>query len=152
MFPRADLALYNRDGQLIAVVEVKNKLGTSALWAAQLRRNILAHGGFQNVPYFLLMTPDRIYLWKDAGTDPVPTSPTYEKAAQGIFSPYFDKSAIEPSEVSSAAFELIVTAWLGNLVRTADKPEDLTSEVAWLVESGLLGAIQDGRLEYEVAA
>lgn len=152
MFPRADLALYNRDGQLIAVVEVKNKLGTSALWAAQLRRNILAHGGFQNVPYFLLMTPDRIYLWKDAGTDPVPTSPTYERAAQGIFSPYFNKSAIEPSEVSSAAFELIVTAWLGNLVRTADKPEDLTSEVAWLVESGLLGAIQDGRLEYEVAA
>ena len=69
MFPRADLALYNRDGQLIAVVEVKNKLGTSAIWAAQLRRNILAHGGFQNAPYFLLMTPDRIYLWKDAGTD-----------------------------------------------------------------------------------
>ena len=152
MFSRADLALYNRDGQLIAVVEVKNKLGTSAIWAAQLRRNILAHGGFQNAPYFLLMTPDRIYLWKDAGIAPVPTSPTYERAAQDIFSSYFDQSAIEPSEVSGAAFELIVAAWLENLVRAADKPEDLTSEAIWLVESGLLSAIQDGRLEYEVAA
>ena len=152
MFPRTDLALYNRDGQLIAVAEVKNKLGTSALWAAQLRRNILAHGSFQNAPYFLLMTPDRIYLWKDAGTDPISVSPTYEKSAQDIFSPYFDKSAIEPNEVSSVAFELIVAAWLESLVRTADKPEDLTSEAAWLVESGLLGAIQDGHLEYEVAA
>ena len=152
MFSRADLALYNRDGQLIAVVEVKNKLGTSAIWAAQLRRNILAHGGFQNAPYFLLMTPDRIYLWKDAGIAPVLTSPTYEGAAQDILSSYFDQSAIEPSEVSGAAFELIVAAWLENLVRVADKPEDLTSEAIWLVESGLLSAIQDGRLEYEVAA
>ena len=152
MFPRADLTLYNRDGQLIAVVEVKNKLGTSALWAAQLRSNILAHGGFQNVPYFLLITPDRIYLWKDAGTDPVTISPTCEKAAQDIFSPYFDKSAIEPSEVSGAAFELIVAAWLENLVRAANKPEELTGEADWLAAPGLLSAIQDGRLEYEVAA
>ncbi len=44
----ADLTLYNRDGQLIAVAEVKNKQGTSREWAAKLRRNILAHGRHYN--------------------------------------------------------------------------------------------------------
>jgi len=44
MSSSADLALYDRNGQLTAVAEVKNKLGTSREWATQLRRNILAHG------------------------------------------------------------------------------------------------------------
>jgi hypothetical protein len=43
MLPSVDLALYDRDGQLTAVAEVKNKVGTSREWAARLRRNILAH-------------------------------------------------------------------------------------------------------------
>jgi hypothetical protein len=43
---------------------VKNKVGTSGDWAARLRQNILAQRGFPGVNFFLLMTPDRFYLWK----------------------------------------------------------------------------------------
>lgn len=48
-----DLAVENRNGQLTLVVEVKCKTHTSPQWAAQLRRNIFAHGTFPKAPYFL---------------------------------------------------------------------------------------------------
>src|SRR5712692_3129010 len=35
-----DLALYDHNGRLTAVAEVKNKQGTSREWAAKLRRNL----------------------------------------------------------------------------------------------------------------
>jgi len=54
MVPQADLSIYDRNGQLTGVVEIKNKLRTSREWAAKLRRNILAHGGFRNIDFFLL--------------------------------------------------------------------------------------------------
>ncbi|MEQ9481150.1 hypothetical protein [Coleofasciculus sp. F4-SAH-05] len=36
---------------------------TSPDWAAQFRRNILAHGTFYKAPYFLMVFLDRFYLW-----------------------------------------------------------------------------------------
>lgn len=40
---RWDIATYDRDKQLALVVEVKSKLNTTPEWAAQFRRNLLAH-------------------------------------------------------------------------------------------------------------
>jgi hypothetical protein len=31
--------------------------------AVQFRRNILAHGTFPSAPYFLMVFPDKFYLW-----------------------------------------------------------------------------------------
>jgi hypothetical protein len=150
MSSRADLVLYDRNGQLTAIVEVKNKLGTSREWAAQLRRNILAHGEYYCADFFLLVTPDRLYLWKNAGTTPVLVSPMYEVDTQPIFAPYFKSAGIDPRHASGHAFELVVTAWLGDLVRSGERPEKLTNGQRWLVESGFLTAVRDGRIEYEV--
>ena len=57
-----DLAVYNKDGQLVLVVEVKGKLNASAHWASQLRSNILAHGVYPKAPDFLMVFPDKFYL------------------------------------------------------------------------------------------
>ena len=149
MSSSADLALYDRNGQLTAVAEVKNKLGTSRAWATQLRRNILAHGGHYNVAFFLLVTPDRLYLWKNAGPTPLLIQPTYETDAQPIFAPYFERAGVDPHNVSGHAFELIVAAWLSDLVR-AEEPLEQLNEQKWLVESGFLTAVRDGRIAYEV--
>jgi len=152
MLPHADLALYDRDGQLTAVAEIKNKVGTSRDWAAKLRRNILAHGDFRSIDFFLLVTPDRLYLWKDAGGDPIPVEPTYEVDAHPLLQPYFARAGVDPSEVSGRAFELVVAAWLADLVRSEGSAEKRATDQSWLVESGLLGAVRNGRVEYEVAA
>jgi hypothetical protein len=147
----ADFALYDRNGRLIAVAEVKNKAGTSREWAARLRRNILAHGGFHGADFFLLVTPDKLYLWKGAGAEPAVVQPALEVDAQPIFEPYFERAGVNPTDVSGRAFELIVAAWLSDLIRLAEQPENLSNGQNWLVETGLLDAVRDGRIEYEVA-
>jgi hypothetical protein len=147
-----DLALYDRDGQLIAVVEVKNKQGTSREWAAKFRRNMLVHGGYYKADFFLLVTPDRLYIWKNAGTTPTLVEPTYELDAQPLFAPYFERAGVNPSDISGQAFELVVAAWLGDLVRSEEPREALTNGQRLLAESGFLTAVRDGRITYEEAA
>lgn len=152
MLPQADLALYDRDDRLIAVAEVKTKLGTSREWAAQLRRNILAHGGFRAADFFLVVTPDRLYVWKGAGNEPAIVPPTYEMDTRPILEPYFEGTSVDADSISGPAFELVVGAWLSDLIRSETEPEKLSKEEGQLAESGLLSAIKSGRVEYEAAA
>ncbi len=149
MSTRADLALYSSHSRLIAIVEIKSKIGTSLTWAAMTRRNILAHGDIDGVDFFLLVTPDRLYMWKDAGTKPVPVPPTHKADTTAEFAPYFESSGVSPESVSGHAFELVVGAWLGDVMRSARRANENTDTLRRLVESGLLTAVKDGHLEYE---
>ena len=146
----ADLAIFDRSGQIAAVAEVKRRLGTSCDWAAQVRRNLVAHDIRCLADYFLLITPDRLYLWKDAGTNPDKVPPTHEADMQPEFARYFEGAGIDPDNISEAAFELLVGAWFGQLTRLEDEAKDLAASRSWLAESGLLSAVKDGRIEYEV--
>ncbi len=147
MSPLVDLELFSRDGQLRAVAEVKNRRGTSGDWAAQLRRNVLAHGGFPETEFFLMVTPDRLYLWKRSGIEPIVVQPAYEIDARPIFGSYFERAGVDPEGLSGAAFELVVETWLADLMRA-----DALSGRNGLAESGFLEAIRNGRIEYEAAA
>ena len=148
----ADIALYDRGGRLTAVAVITNRYGTSREWAAQTRRNILAHGSSCNVDYFLLVTLDRLYLWKDAGTDPVRIPPTFEAVTHSEFAPYFKKAGLDPRHVSGHAFELLVSAWLGDVIRPEGTPEKFGGDRSWLAKSGFHTAIKDGRIEFEATA
>ena len=150
--PYVDLTLYDRAGRLIAIAEVKNKQGTSPEWAAKFRRNMLVHGGYSQADFFLLVTPDRLYIWKNASTAPTLVQPTYELDAQPLFAPYFERAGISPSDISGQAFELVVAAWLGDLVRSEEQREALTEGQRVLADSGFLAAVRDGRIESEEAA
>jgi hypothetical protein len=77
--------------------------------------------------------------------------PAFEVDAQPIFKPYFGRAGVNPADVSGRAFELVVAAWLGDLIRLAEQPENLSNGQHWLVETGLLDAVRNGRIEYEVA-
>jgi hypothetical protein len=151
--PGFDFVLHSRDQRLTTLVEVKSKPNTSASWAAQLRRNRLAHG--QSSPrgdFLLLVTPDRLYLWKEADADSARLMPSFEADARPLFAPYFQRAGVSASVASPHAFELVVAAWLGDLVRGADSPEKLSAEQPWLIESGLLDAVTGGQIEYATAA
>lgn len=147
----ADLAVYNRHGQLTALVEIKNKPGTSPAWAAQLRHNLLARGGYDTADFFLLVTPDWLYLWKNTSTAPPLAEPTYVISAQPLFTPYCARAGLDVLSLSHHAFELVVIAWLSDLIRSDKPPKQRAKGQRWLVESGFLPAIQDGRLAYEVS-
>ena len=152
MATRPDFVLLDRHDRLAAIIEVKAKRGTSSRWAAEFRKNLLAHEAFRQAPFFLLITPDRVYLWKEtpksAGADSPPIPPDYELDAKSLFRRYLEGAGLKPEDVSSQAFELIVMSWLGDLILQlpdATQPPEIE-------DSGLPRAAKDGRITYPAAA
>jgi hypothetical protein len=148
-----DFFLYDRIGRLAAVIEVRNRRGTSGQWAAELRRNLLAHfEAYRDAPFFLLATPERLYIWKDAPTDlaeeSLPVLPDYEVDARPLFSPYLERSGRKLEEIHGPTFELVVLSWLGDLTREAQD----AGKVVELKGSGLPDAAKDGRISDPLAA
>jgi len=148
MSTRWDLTAYNRDNQLVLVVEVKSKLDATPQWAAQLRRNILAHGTFPDAPYFLMAFPDRFYLWKNPGSNHELIEPTYVIDARPILQPYFEQSDVTANQVSGQSLELIVALWLNEIMHKT--PDEIDASQEWLIDSGLYDAVAGGSLDREV--
>ncbi|HEY2293192.1 MAG TPA: hypothetical protein VGM86_21025, partial [Thermoanaerobaculia bacterium] len=75
---------------------------------------------FRGAPFFLLVTPGRLYIWKDALTDlndespPVP--PDYEVDGGLLFCRYLERSRWKLEEIHRPTFELIVMSWLSDLI------------------------------------
>ena len=149
---RWDLAVYNRDNQLVLVVEIKNKLNASSEWAAQLRRNILAHGTFPKAPYFLMVFPDRFYLWTAADAQLDQSEPTYTIDARPILQPYFEQAGVAANQISGQSLELIVASWLGETIHSEKLPEEEDESQRWLIESGLYAAVAGGHFDHEAVA
>ena len=86
---------------------------------------------------------------KDAGTDPFPVPPNYEADTKPVFAPYFESAGVDPDRVSGHAFELLVAAWLGDVIRSGETTENIGSNQSWLVKSGFRTAVKEGRIEYQ---
>ena len=149
---RADMAAVNVLGEPTLAIEVRSKQKTSAAWAGQMRRNLLAHGVVAGAKFFLLALPDRFYLWKGAGNDLSELPPTYVIDPTDLLAPYFARADVSPGAIGERGFELIVGAWLQDLLEKEQLPDDLKREHPWIVESGLYDALKGGRVLYEVAA
>ncbi len=152
MLPYADMVVYDTSGQIVLIAEVKSRTEKSREWATQLRRNLLAHGLVPPSRFLLVALPDRLYLWKDVGNGPELAEPTYELDALPFFQPYYTKAGVSPDALAGSSFELIVAAWLNELVQDG-VIETLPPEARpALVESGLLEALRGGRVALQVAA
>jgi hypothetical protein len=122
---RADLTAFSAQGELALVVEAKTKLHATPGWAAAMRRNLLAHGTHPKTKYFLLATPDRFYLWLESGTARPDRLPDAQIDARNLLAPYFARAGTAPSTVSGDGFELVVAAWLHDLVDLGEPPAEL---------------------------
>lgn len=151
----ADFLVTSPDDRVQLAVEAKRYAGADPTWAAALRRNLLAHTPSPQARFFLLALPDRFYLWKDApGDEPVP--PQYTIDARSELAPYTAALHTDLAELSGEGFELLVQAWLGDLLAAGP---DISGERApagdarrsWLFDSGLWDAIRTGRLRTPVA-
>lgn len=147
-----DLSVYNGNGQLALAVEVKRKTNVSPEWAARLRRNILAHGTFPKAPYFLIVFPDKFYLWTDAEAHLDQSEPTYTIDARPILQPYFGRAGVTADQISGQSLELIVASWLGEIIHSEKLPENVDASQHWLIDSGLYTALAGGKFEHEAAA
>lgn len=147
-----DLSIDDRNGQLALVVEVKRKMNASAEWAAKLRQNILAHGTFPKAPYFLMVFPDKLYLWSNADIYTNEGQPTYTIDASPILQPYFDRVGIPVDQMSSDSLILVVMSWLAEILHADQRPDSIDTTQKWLIESGLYDALAGGKFEHEAAA
>src|SRR5436305_970396 len=152
MASRPDITLYDREGRLLLVAEVKYKRETTPKWAAALRRNLLAHEGFRQTEYFLVLTPDQLYLWKGIKAEATAVRPDFVADSRPLFLPYLQSAGLDLDRLSAPVFELMAISWFSDLVHSRRDTESLGHDRAWLVESGLLDAVRNGRLAYDLAA
>lgn len=145
MIARPDFVIRTQDDQLLLIVEAKKRLNASAEWAAQMRRNLVAHGALPPAPYFLLALPDKFFLWKQPPQDQV-VLPDYEFDAEEALRPYLDALASPLNALSETSFESIVRLWLEDLVR-----EELLDQPRWLHASGLDAQLRDAVVTSQAA-
>jgi hypothetical protein len=149
---RADFAVYDRDGQLVLTVEVKNRLKSTRKWAAEARHGLLASGGYPVAPYFLLAVPDRFYLWKQMAHALTNKMPDFVADAEPFLRQYYEPSGYSTGQLSASTFELVIGFWLGSLVYFGLRPDELPHHAEWLTTSGLLEAVQGGSVAAEMLA
>ncbi len=157
MEKRADIAVYAPDGSLQLVVEVKNRPGASADWAARMFRNMTVHSAMPNTPFFMLALPDVFYLW-DNRRSPFPHkprsvedgfSPDYEIDAVRALAPYLDEPSASLYDLSEQGLELLVASWLTSLLNSDLTRDTAGPELYWLFDSGFYDAAKKGSLATE---
>jgi hypothetical protein len=142
--PRYDFSAVGLDGDVRAVIEAKGRLGTSAVWAAGFRRNLMSHAPFPATAMFLVVTPDRLYVWRPGL--PPDAEPSVELSTSMILGPYFDRVGVTAASIEPEAFELLVSWWLNDLSQSVSP-----TMKEQLEGTGIADALAGARLEHEAA-
>lgn len=149
---QADFAVYDRNGQLVLTVEVLNRMGTTRKWAAEMRYDLLSSGDYPIAPYFLLALPDRFYFWKQATRTVTERAPDSVADAEPLLRRYYEPLGYTTGELSRPTFDLIVSFWLSSLTDLETRAEGLPRHLEWLYASGLVQAVEGGRVVVEALA
>ena len=142
----ADILLRNASGEVIAVVEAKGAMKLTAALAMDIRRRMLAHGLPAHLPYFLLLSQERGYLWEGSLALRPDAPPTAEFPMAEVVTRYFPA---EPgARLHGVQLELLLVQWLTDLAAGASVPQS-ESERA-LKKVGFLDAIREAQVMHEV--
>jgi len=132
------LLIESSDERLIAVVEVKGGRDMSRDVAIEIRSSMLESGLPAHIPYFLLLSRDTGFLWKDNPSLSVDSPPDYEFPMNGVITRY---SKRKPEKLYRSILELLVLHWLTNL---SSKPQEMVEEPEkTLARAGFTDAIKD---------
>jgi hypothetical protein len=146
---RWDISVYNRENQLILIVEVKRRSNPSLPWVLELGWKIFESKNFPKSPYIMLVFTDSIYLWSNLNHQKQIAEPSYIIDATPIFQPYFERAGVTADQINPQSFEMIVTSWLREIIHSQTFGKESDQSQQWLVESGLGTAIAGGFFQYE---
>jgi len=152
MLKVADIAVYSRDNRLQLIAEVKGKTGATPEWAAQMRRNLVAHSAIPPARFFLLATPEHFYIWENGSDSTEVKAPDSIVDARPIVDPYIKDTRISREQISDSSLQLILTSWLSFLVNSRLTAESAPPSEKWLFDSGLYDAIKHGSIETEASS
>lgn len=136
MTSRFDFAALDESGKISLLVEAKSKLGTDPGWARELRELIAKRAPVVLTGMFLLVTPDRLYLWpggRRADAEPITLDGT---AALGK---HLERAgAHRDRAMDPRVFEAVVLWWLNDIATGVVEPpaDDDFAAVARVLRAG----------------
>ena len=147
---RSGITVVAPDLRPLLAVEVRTKKGASPEWAADLRGEQVRHAPpAGSAAYFLVVVPDRLFLWSRAHGKDAGALPDYVADPRPLLGSVVDPARMDVGTVSRATLEMIVTAWLHALVHP--RGARAAADGAWLRESGLSEAIRGGSVRVAAA-
>jgi hypothetical protein len=144
-----DIVIHRPNGPFVAAVEVKNREGLTKDLAATLRRNLLAHGIISaDVPFFLLVSQDQGFLWRNVGRPGLElVPPDAEFPMLDVIRRYAPDALGE--RLRESELESIIFSWLGDLSQS-DRPSHSEPE-ATLDRLGFPDAVRGAFVTRQVA-
>lgn len=142
---RADLLISDRAGNPVATVELKNRKDMSRDVAVEFRRNLAAHGALESTPYFLLLSQDAGYLWRNAAPGDLLALPSAEFPMRAVVERYSPRRAWS-KRLRESEFSALIFRWLQSLTQplvAARDPAETTLDRLGLLEAMRGGAIVD---------
>ncbi|GAC1392444.1 MAG: hypothetical protein NVS4B11_08460 [Ktedonobacteraceae bacterium] len=114
-----NLVIKNLDGDPIAVIETQSRTNMSRDIAIGIRRNMLETGLPAHIPFFLLLSQDVGYLWKDAKPNEPNEPPISEFSMRNVIKRYSIKNPEQ--RLYGYELKLVVYHWLINLSKSSQK-------------------------------
>ncbi len=126
---RPDLLIEDDEGKPIAIVEVQSRQNLDRESAVEIRRNMLTRGLPSDIPYFLLLSQDVGYLWKETNPMEAAAPPSYEFPMDKVITRYLNSNSDQ--RLYKSVLELVILQWLTNLsskqMPSKDEPESTLS-------------------------
>lgn len=141
-----DITVCSPQGDARLLVEVKTHEVAEGDWARRYRRNILAHFPDGGSTYFLLVLPERLYLW-EPDSDP-DSDADFVASTRESLGRYYEE--VGADDLGPRALEFLVKSWLSDLVTFERDPDVTPLEHEWLGASGLYESIRGGSVKREV--
>ncbi|MGE0541089.1 MAG: hypothetical protein AB7R89_13005 [Dehalococcoidia bacterium] len=144
----ADITVRALVGNLIAAVVVKNRIERTTEDAAEFRRNLMEYSDLGVAPYFLLLSQDYGYAWRQNGSAVELRSPDAVFSMSPVIA-HYSGAHTASARMWNFQLELIVYRWLLDLTDGILTAGDETGEALSLI--GFVDAIQDAIVELEPA-
>lgn len=128
--PRFDMTIRAEDGHLIAATEVKAYTGLTPNIAAELHKTWAEHKALPVNAYFLLVSQDNGYLWKEGNAQHLEQAPLATFSMNDIVERYLQ--GVTAQRLRGSELALLVQQWLFDLSagqETGISKQELTPEL-----------------------
>lgn len=138
MVAHPDILVRNRDEIPIAAIEIKNLREWPESLSSAMRRNMIVHGVLPKVPFFLLLSQEKGFAWRDSGgpeDEPLDRKPDTEFPLAPIVRRYAP-AGLTDHWLRGAELEFIVLRWLDDLAtgkrHDGDKAEEALEAIGFI--------------------
>lgn len=127
---QSDLVIQNEEGFPVALIEVTNPRHLSLDTAMEIHRYIMERGLLGYTPYFLLLSQDKGYLWKNTKNENPDSLPDYEFSMEKVVNRYMKD--LMGQRLYTEVLEFLVLQWLtimaGSETNSGEEPENILAE------------------------